>query len=169
MSLLLAPLSGRHARDLQLLAADEPIAGWLPPSLLDPRDGVLAFLERAQRLRARRVRETFGVCEEGRLLGLALLARDETDPDRAEMAYWVGRRYRGSGYGTAAARQLVAHGFEGIALELIFARSLADNRPSIRILEKVGLRFVGIEASDDTKRSIRHYQLRRDEWLAIAT
>jgi len=163
MSLLLVPVSGRHARDLQSLDAEELITH-VPLPALDPRDGILAFIERAQRLRARGAGDTFAVCEDDRLLGIAALARAERAPDRAELGYWIGRAYRGRGYATAAARQLLAHGFERMRLGLVFARCLNSNRASLRVMEKLGLRFVALEPSDDSKEPMCRYELDREQW-----
>jgi len=169
MSLHLVPVSGRHAREIQALAADEAIARWTAIPHPYPLDGGLAFVERAQRLRARGMRETFAVCEAGRLLGVATLARHETTPDHAELGYWIGRPYWGRGYATAAGRQLLAHGFGRMRLVLVFARCFSGNRASIRVLEKLGLGFVGLEAARNSKwpiERVRRYELSRAGWQA---
>ncbi len=166
MPLRLVPVSMRHVRDIQSLAADEPLGRWMPRPAADPRDGslALAFVERAQRLRARGARETFAVCEDDRLLGIAALARDEGAPDRAELGYWIGRAYRGRGYATAAAGRLLTHGFERMRLGLVFARCISSNRASLRVIEKLGLRFVALEPSDDPKAPMCRYELDREQW-----
>jgi RimJ/RimL family protein N-acetyltransferase len=166
MSLHLVPVSGRHAREIQALAADEAIARWTAIPHPYPLNGGLAFVERAQRLRARGMRETFAVCEAGRLLGVATLARREATPDHAELGYWIGWPYWGRGYATAAGRQLLAHGFGRMRLALVFARCFSANRASIRVLEKLGLGFVGLEAAGDQKEPVRRYELSREEWRA---
>jgi RimJ/RimL family protein N-acetyltransferase len=128
---------------------------------------VLAFVARAQRLRARGARETFAVCETGRLVGIAVLARDLAVPDRAEIGYWIGPSYRGRGYATAAARQLIGHAFGRMKLALVLARCPSTNCASVRILDKLGLRLVGSEpwpcripAADPVGR----YELTHPEW-----
>jgi ribosomal-protein-alanine N-acetyltransferase len=121
-----------------------------------PPQDALAFIERAQRLRARGAQATFAVCESARLLGIVLLARDGTAPDRAELGYWIAPRARGQGHATAAARQLVDHGFRRMGLSLIVARCPSDNPASRRVLEKVGFRFVELEPA-----AVRRYELPR--------
>ncbi len=165
MSLLLVPVSGRHVRDLRSLVAEEPIAR-VPLPALDPRAGLLAFVEGAQRLRARGAGETFAVCEDDRFLGIAALARVEEAPARAELGYWIGRAHRGHGYATAAARQLLAHGFERMRLDLVFARCLGSNHASLRVMEKLGFHFVAVEPSDDASEPVCRYELGREEWQA---
>jgi len=57
----------------------------------------------------------------------------------AEAGYWVGRAHWGHGYATAALRALIAYGFAELALERIFARHLACNPASGRVMEKAGM------------------------------
>ena len=164
MPLLLVHVNGRHARDLRSLVAEEPTPPWPSLSALAGRDVVLGFLERAQRLRAHGLQETFAVCEDDRLIGLGGLARDDRAPDRAELGYWIAVPYRGRGHATAAARGLLAHGFERMRLALLFARTASANRASLRVLDKVGLRFVGVEPVAEGNEPLRRYELRREEW-----
>ena len=114
MVVKLVKLSARHAFDLTALAADD----W----------DVLAFITRAQRLRARGARETFAVLDAKRLVGLAMLARDPSAREHAELGYWIGHRERGNGYATAAAQQLVTHAFGRMALALVFAHCSEDRK-----------------------------------------
>ena len=94
--------------------------------------------------------------------------RREDAPDHAELGYWIARPFRGRGHATAAARRLVTHGFERLRLTRIAARCPRANRAAIRVVEKLGLRFAGVEpdastASDD---AMCRYELGREEWPA---
>ena len=101
-------LSGRHASELALLAADD----W----------DVEGFVARAQRLRARGERDTFAVfVDDKRLVGLAMLGRDATTPAHAEVGYWIGPRERGLGYATSAVKQLLVRAFDRMHVTLVFA------------------------------------------------
>lgn len=62
---------------------------------------------------------------------------------RGELGYWIGRPFWGKGYGTEAARAMVAHGFETLGLNKVFAGAFADNPGSWRIMEKVGMKHEG--------------------------
>ena len=50
----------------------------------------------------------------------------------------------GKGYATEAARACVNYGFSRLRFDHIVGLSEADNRASIRVLEKVGMQFTGI-------------------------
>ncbi len=88
----------------------------------------------------------------------------------ARLGYWLGRPYWGLGYATEAAAAVVAHGFETLGLERIWAPRFRDNAASGRVLEKVGLahegsqrRFVPERARDECEE--RHGCLR---WEYVA-
>ncbi|MBT8485124.1 MAG: GNAT family N-acetyltransferase [Phycisphaerales bacterium] len=56
-----------------------------------------------------------------------------------EVTYWIGRAYWGRGVATAALTALLGE----IRERPIFARAAADNRASVRVLEKCGFRVCG--------------------------
>jgi RimJ/RimL family protein N-acetyltransferase len=152
----LVNLSGRHAADLATLADDD----W----------DAVGFVDRAQRLRARRERETFAVLEGDRLVGLAMLGHDRSAPGHAELGYWIATRERGRGYATAAAEQAVTRAFGRLGLSVLFAHCADHNRASARVLAKIGFRLVGPSrdpAPDDA--ALGRYELTRAEWVRAAT
>jgi RimJ/RimL family protein N-acetyltransferase len=61
----------------------------------------------------------------------------------AELGYWIGRPFRGRGYATEAAEALLEFGFLGLGLHRIYARHLAWNTASSRVLSRIGMRHEG--------------------------
>ena len=61
----------------------------------------------------------------------------------AEIGYWIGVPYWGKGYATEAAVAVLRYGFEERDLNKIFARTIARNAASGRILEKIGMKLEG--------------------------
>lgn len=55
-----------------------------------------------------------------------------------EMGYWLGKPYWGQGFGTEAARRVLAFGFNNLNLQQIVAGWFEDNPASGRILAKLG-------------------------------
>jgi RimJ/RimL family protein N-acetyltransferase len=148
-------LSGRHASELAMLAADD----W----------DVAGFVTRAQRLRARGERDTFAVFDAKRLVGVAMLGRDPSAPEQAELGYWIGPRERGLGYATSAARQLLIRAFDRMALRLVFAVCSKANPASARVLTKLG--FLRVAASAEppvADETIDRYELTRERWKSTA-
>jgi RimJ/RimL family protein N-acetyltransferase len=62
-------------------------------------------------------------------------------PQEREVTYWLGREYWGRGLATAALRALLAE----VPERPLHARAAADNRGSIRVLEKCGFAVTGTD------------------------
>ncbi len=69
--------------------------------------------------------------------------RFESEHRRAELGYWIGVPYWGSGFASEAARALVSYGFETLRLHRIHAGHVAGNIASARVLQKIGMRHEG--------------------------
>lgn len=82
----------------------------------------------------RRVREA--------LIGAIELTLDIPN-ERAELGYWIGRRYWNRGYATEAAGSLLMYGFVELGLNRIHAHHLVSNTASGKVLEKIGMKREG--------------------------
>ena len=63
------------------------------------------------------------------------------DEDHPEIAFWISRAYWGRGITTRA----LAAFLEELTVRPMFARAAADNKGSIRVLEKCGFQYVTTE------------------------
>ena len=72
----------------------------------------------------------------------------------------------GHGFATEASLPVLRHGFETVGLDRIVADIHPDNAASLRIAEKLGLRFVGERRIKG--RTLRSYALEREEYLAAS-
>lgn len=61
-----------------------------------------------------------------------------------DFGYRLARKYWGQGYATEAAKVALQHGLEELKLKEVYAMTHPDNIASRNILEKIGLKFVGI-------------------------
>ena len=64
---------------------------------------------------------------------------------RAEAGYGLARVYWGQGIGSEALRAIVQFGFDQMNLNRIYARTIADNHESVRLLERLGFQREGIQ------------------------
>ena len=62
---------------------------------------------------------------------------------QAGMGYWYGKPFWGNGYATEAGRTTLAFGFEELELQRVEASHLSSNGASGRVLQKMGMHFVG--------------------------
>jgi len=132
------------AAEMQRLAGDPAVAeDTLPPHPC--ADGVGATWIAGRRAAHDRGEETSFAIErahDGAFIGAIGLVF-EPRPGCARLDYWLGRPYWGRGYASEAAAAVVAHGFETLGLERIWAPRFRANEASGRVLEKVGLTHEG--------------------------
>ena len=64
---------------------------------------------------------------------------------KAEMGYWLAENHWGQGIMPEVVKEFMALVFPKFKLRRIFARAYAHNKSSMRVMEKVGMQFEGIE------------------------
>lgn len=77
---------------------------------------------------------------DGRLIGFAGLKYLE-DMDEIDLGYRFARAYWGMGLATEAAQAVLDYGFRNLGMSRIIGMVMPENKASIRVLEKVGMRF----------------------------
>jgi len=61
--------------------------------------------------------------------------------DEVEVAYMIDKAYWGQGLGTEAAQAILNYGFQRLGLPRLICLIDADNAASIKVAEKIGMRF----------------------------
>ena len=80
--------------------------------------------------------------QEGRLVGFCGLQPLDDLPG-VEVGWWLAQDQWGQGLATEAARVAVRDGFERIGLARIVSIAQPQNRASIRVMERLGMRYEG--------------------------
>ncbi|HTJ27163.1 MAG TPA: GNAT family N-acetyltransferase, partial [Candidatus Limnocylindria bacterium] len=80
----------------------------------------------------------------GTIAGAIGLYDVDRERGRADVGYWLARKYVGRGIMTRALRALCAHAFAERGLSRIRLYSAVDNEASRALAERVGFRFVRI-------------------------
>ena len=137
MNITLRPVDDRDLDAIYRQTADPESVRMAAFTARDPADRE-AFLAHVSRLRAdtsvwHRVVEVDGAV--AGTIGTFVI-----DGER-EVTYWIDRRQWGKGIATAALRLLLAEFDE----RPIYARAASDNAGSLRVLEKVGFRRIGVD------------------------
>ena len=87
-----------------------------------------------------------------------------TDEGQVDLGYRFFRRHWGKGYATEASRAALSFGFGELALPRIVALVAAENAASLRVMQKLGFRSIGLSTIDgDTGLG---FELTREQWLA---
>jgi|tagenome__1003787_1003787.scaffolds.fasta_scaffold20795985_2 RimJ/RimL family protein N-acetyltransferase len=90
---------------------------------------------------------------------------------QAEIGWCLDPAYGGQGYATEAVRELIRLAFEDLGLRRVVALCFADNEPSWRLMERVGMRREQYAVKDSLHRSGAWldgmtYALLAEEWDA---
>lgn len=95
--------------------------------------------------------------------------RDRAKDVFAEIGWCLTPAHEGHGYATEAVRELLAIVFDGLALRRVVANCFADNEPSWRLMERLGMRREAHNIGDTLHRNAEWYDgltyaLLADEW-----
>ncbi len=95
----------------------------------------------------------------GTLIGLIAIERREGPEQRIHnLGYVFHPAYHGHGYATEGCRAAMRYLFEQLGADGILTGTHPDNTPSVRLLERLGLKEI----------ARGEYSLSRDEWLALS-
>ena len=104
------------------------------------------------------------------LLGAVSLAL-ALEHARGELGYWIAAPAWGRGYATEAARAMASHGFDALALRRVQARHFTRNAASGRVMQKLGMRFEGINRAAYRRwgrfEDVAMYAVLADEWIPV--
>jgi RimJ/RimL family protein N-acetyltransferase len=78
----------------------------------------------------------------GRLVGDVGLSPAETEPGVIKVGYTMAPAFQGRGYATEAVAALIDYAFDKLGADVVRAYASAENAPSIRVAEKVGLQLM---------------------------
>ena len=171
--LLLRPWKETDAESLYEYAKNPevgPIAGWPPHKNIEESRDVIQNIFNGK--------ECYAVClkSDNRAIGAIELklngATDMTDKDdECELGYWIGQEFWGQGLIPEAARELLRHGFEDLAMNIIWCGYYEGNEKSKRVQEKVGFVYhhtckdVLVPLMGETRIGHTNY-MTREQWKA---
>lgn len=72
------------------------------------------------------------------------------EPDEIDLGYRLIQQAWGKGFATEAAQRTLDHGFKKLGLGLITGRAHIKNIASMKVLEKIGMNFIGEGLVDDS-------------------
>jgi aminoglycoside 6'-N-acetyltransferase len=101
----------------------------------------------------------------GRLVGDVGLSPAEGEPGIIKVGYTMAPAFQGRGYATEAVAALAAYALDTLGVEIVRAYMSAENIPSARVAEKVGMQLVERfehREGDEVWHGMR-YELRRPD------
>lgn len=92
--------------------------------------------------------------------------------NKAELAYWLGRRFQGQGIMTEAVHRVMRFAFEEMGLHKLFVSHFVVNDASGNLIKRLGFRYVGEQLEEFQKDGVwhnhRNYELLAREFQAAA-
>ena len=172
--LAIDPFTENDARDFYEIVNNPEVLRYIPESRVSFEKFMETFGRVQERYKTNRpnniTRFSLAVREQEtrRLAGWVGLGRLEINPEEIEIYYGMGRESWGRGYATEAARELLKYGFENLKLDRIVAIVLPDNHASVRVIEKIGLKFVrdiaGLPEKHKFFEGVKYFALTRTEF-----
>jgi len=144
--LILRPFLIDDAKDVQRLAGSKAIADTTARVPHPYGDGMAdQWIKTHGRLFRSRKAVIYAITRSGtgRLIG-AIGLEIHMANERAELGYWVGRRYWNRGYATEAAEAMLMYGFTELGLKRIYAHHFKRNPSSGRVMQKIGMKREGL-------------------------
>lgn len=144
--LLLRELSLKDASEIQPLLNDETIAmNTLTIPFPLPDGWAKQWIEALVKVRVNGNPTSFSIVRNStdEIVGVVSLRDVNTNFENAELAYWIGRPFRGRGFATEAGRLIMALGFQTLGLNRIYAYHYSSNKGSGRVLIKLGMTHEG--------------------------
>ena len=167
------------ALDFYKIINDEAVLRYIPEKSMTFDEFMVTFkriLHRYNENTPRRItRFSLAVRESQshRLVGWVGLGRLEINPEEIEIYYGMSRDVWGRGYATEAARTLLRYGFDTLGLEKIVAIVKPDNAASIKVVEKIGLKYkrdiTGLPEKNKFFEGVKYFDLTRNEYRRIFT
>jgi RimJ/RimL family protein N-acetyltransferase len=84
---------------------------------------------------------TVELLDSGEVIGDSGLLLFQWEGPEVEVGWRLGRRFWGQGYATEAGRAALAFAFDELGLERVVAVAHHENAASIRVMEKLGMRY----------------------------
>ncbi len=129
---------------------------WGPNSVEDTHKFIADMV--AQSESNPRYKFDFAVClkENGLLIGGCGIRRETEFSQVANLGWAINPEFQGRGYATEAAKALIEFGLRELLLSVIYATCDTRNAPSFRVMEKLGMKRVGvIKGTKEIKGHIR--------------
>ena len=88
------------------------------------------------------------VCLNGVLIGGCGIRRESQNSSIAALGWAINREFQNQGYATEAAKALIEFGFKQLNLSVIYATCDSRNTASYKVMEKAGMKRVGLLISN---------------------
>ena len=145
----LESLAREHATTLSEIGNDPSIAHGIaaPGEFPSPykEENAIEFIKYANDMLNESVEYHFGIFlkADSALIGVVGFMHVDMRNKKAELGYWLGKKYQGHGYATEALGIILHFGFLNLGLERVYAQTFSFNEGSKHLLERIGFTLEG--------------------------
>lgn len=150
--LTLEPITEQHYEGLRKLNSDPLVMHFLNGGTPETEEATRAMIARVMTAWAAWGYSWWALIasDSGELVGAACLQHLDRDPAKPREIGWrLASEAWGKGYASEAARAIVEFAFEVVGADELYAVADPDNAASIKVMERLGMRYVGIETYYD--------------------
>lgn len=141
---------------------------WGPNSIEDSKNYIKDMKRNSTRNPRYHFEMAMVLASENLLIGGAGIRRDWESSSFGNFGYAVHPDYQGQGFATEATQELIRYGFEEMGLTLIYATCDTRNVASRKVMEKLGMRKIGLKEKDrKIKGELRDsfcFELLKQDW-----
>ena len=165
--LRLEPLDEAHLDGLHRLNSDPQVMRYIT-GRSETRDETAQMIQRVKARWAELGHSWWAFIEpaSGEVIGMGCvqhLGRDLANP--LEIGWRLLPEHWGRGYASEAARHMAAFAFDRLGAPLLCAVCQQENHASAKVMQRLGMRYRGVERWYDMDCSV--YEISRDAWLAL--
>jgi len=145
--LILRPFSHDDAKEVQRLAGDFAVAETTLTIPHPYEDGMAEeWIGTHEKIFQAGTEIVFAITDkiEKYLIGAIGISQINTQFEKAEIGYWIGKPYWNKGYCTEAVQAVLKYCFENLKLNKVYAMHFTNNPPSGRVMEKAGMTKEGL-------------------------
>jgi RimJ/RimL family protein N-acetyltransferase len=145
----LRSLTNEHVKTLSEIGNDTEIAHNIaaPGEFPNPytEENAVEFVEYSNDMLNSKTEYHLGIFlkADSTLIGVLGLMHVDMKNKKAELGYWLGKKYQRHGYATEALDIILHFGFLNLGLERVYAQTFSFNEGSKRLLEHIGFTLEG--------------------------
>ena len=150
--LRLVPFAPEHAMALNAIDTEPAVMRFLgykaPPTIEETN----AAIERTRLAWETRGYSWWSIIEQatGKIVGSTCVQHVTRDPsNEIEIAWRLATASTGKGYATEAGKAAARFAFDAVGIDHVIAMALPENTPSLRVMQRIGMQYRGIETHYD--------------------
>jgi [ribosomal protein S5]-alanine N-acetyltransferase len=154
--------------------SDPDISKYMAWEAHDDKSQTVEFLKDEVSRREAGKGVTWAILMDGKFCGIVSLialvrAHRALTYNKAELAYWLSRKYQGQGIMTEAADRVLRFGFQELRLHKICVSHFSVNAASEKLVKRLGFRYVGEQIEEFEKNGVwynhKNYEILDREFI----